>query len=576
MTVSPSAHKLRLNSLLLSTGPDAEGTGDPDGRWWWGVYGSDFSTGAAEPIEVTMRTLLQDGARVVTQGYGNREVTFFAVVGGVDSRALATAEKELALNLGRRGELGWTPADGWAPETVFDIETSSMVAGGPEDDDLIEVMRNERVYRLRFVCQPFVRSAALSVVPALPPPPSAILDEDILDAGTSVTRWTARIGALSDGGSYLRVGGTKTPRAKFTPVAPIDISTQPYITLVTTTGGPPSCDVNGVRATVIGSETATLGSNAFATRWYWLTSQTVINNIEWGVDFPDTLFSFLFTNLRVRNLPAYTGSLRQSVRSIEVDGSARTQGALQIVAPEGEVLGSVIFYSTTRPVGGVPSLREWRVSGGTLTADAGAVSGFSEPMTALVFDVPVQVLSRGKNQILGRFRKEFLGSASPTATWTAQTMIGGSNVGPAATGSVTLGLGDSYRIVALATADLPPTDLPEGADAVIRITIAADAVYDQMWVLNLDDGAVSVVEAGGRSRAWIETATTDRPRPAIYIGNNADQSDAFHDPSLVRAWGVHEFAPPLTTALVVTASCESPDVSFEFFRRYMNFVAPSS
>lgn len=575
-----ASHRLRLNDLVLSSGTE-EATDDA-GTWWWDVYGSDFQTGAPEPLEVTMRTLLQDGARVITQGYGNREVTFYAVVGGVNSAALATAERMLALHLGRRGELGWTPPDGWAPETVFDIETSSMTWGSPgDDDDLIEVQQNERVYQLRFVCQPFVRTADPVVVPAVPVPVEA-LDEDVLDAGTATTRWAARIGTLTDGGAYLQVGGTRNPRPAFTPVAPVDISAQPYIALTTQFGGAPYCDVNGFRATLVGSEYATIGASN-ATRYYWRTTQTVVNSIEFGVDFASPS-SFRFTNLRVRNLPPYSGTLRQSRRTIEVQGSTRTQGSLQVTAPDGDSpdltdgLGTVIFYSSTLPTA-IPSLRPFRVSGpNTPAAEATAVSGFVESLgsTGPVFDVPISALAPGKCQILARMYDASGASGGTYAvTWNAQTRIDGVNVGPVTTGATTVALVDNeVKVVSLGTADLPPTDLPNESDAVIRINISGSSVqYDEVWLLNLDHGALTIVEAGTHKRVWIETANNVRPRPAIYIGDDEDRSDAFHDPTLVAAWGTHEFASPITNALVVTPGCENADVGFEYFPRYMNFVS---
>lgn len=584
MTVSPSAHKLRLNSLLLSTGPDAEGTGDEAGTWWWAVYGSDFSTGAAEPIEVTMRTLLQDGARVVTQGYGNREVTFFAVVGGVDSRALAAAEKQLALNLGRRGELGWTPADGWAPETVFDIETSSMTPGGPEDDDLIEVQRNERVYRLRFVCQPFVRSAEMVVVPAVSVP-DAPLDEDVINAGTSLTGWTTRLGGvLVDRGSYLEVTNSRSPRAIFTPTSPVDLTTQPFISVVLgyEGGDLPYCFVNGVAADLVGTESAGIIAPPYdisARRFYFRTNETSLTKVEFAANFP-YIFRLAFTDVRIRNLPPYSGTARQSRRAIAVDGSTRTQGALQLAAPEGQGLGTVLFYSTTDGVN-APSLRQYLIPDedtNTPFADPDAVSGFLQFLGVPVgFDVPVSALAAGKTQIVARLAKPFGGGSTSNISWTAQTMVGETAVGPIVSGSadVTLDLFE-FKVASLGSVDLPTVDLPVESNATIKVTLSGGHHFDEVWLLNLDVGAYTIVEAGDHQRVWIETATTARPRPAIYVGDAADRTDAFYDPLLVGAWGTHEFAPSITTVLVVTAGCDGPAVSFEFYPRFMNFVTGSS
>lgn len=574
-----SDHRLRVNDLILSAGDGV--TGDDSGTWWLDVYGSDFTTGDAEPIEVTMRTLLQDGARVITTGYGNREATFYVIVGGVDSRALAAAERELALNLGRRGELGWLPADGWAPETVLDVETSSMTAGGPgEDADLRELEHNERVYQLRFVCQPFVRASELTVVPAVTVPVEA-LDEDVVNAGTALAGWTAPIGTLTDAGNYLQVAGTRTPRATFTPAAPIDNTTQPYVSLLCQGGGVPYCSINGRPAVLIGTDGVGDTDLPNGTRYFWRAnqgSQFPITSLDWGVSIGPggSPSPFRFKDLRIRNLPPFSGTLRQSRRSIEIDGSARTQGSVAITAPVTKHLGQVVFYTTSLNAN-IPSLRPYSAVDvdNPPAADDDAVSGFVQFMgTPKVFDIPVGDVAAGKCQILTRLAEPFGSPATGAVTWTAQTRVAGLLVGPTVTGQVDVSLAsNAFKLVALGTTDLPTVDLPDTSQATIRLTVQGNHHYDEMWLLNLDHGAVTTIEAGNYRRAWIETATTGRPRPAVYVGDAADKSNAFHNPALVGAWGTHEFAPPLTNALVVTSNCDGPEVAFEFYPRFFNFVA---
>lgn len=570
-----TSHRLRLNDLILSAGDEV--AGDESGRWWWDVYGADFAMGEAEPVEVTMRTLLQDGARVVTTGYSNREVTFYAVVGGVDSSALAEGERQLALNLGRRGELGWTPPDGWGPETVFDIETSSMKPGGPDDDDLIEVQSTERVYQLRFVCQPFVRAAAMTVVPAIAVP-TAALDEAVVDAGSSTARWNVPAGTLRDRGSFLDVIGTSSPEPTFVPLAPVSLAGRPYLSIVISGGGTPVCFINGNEATLVGSAaggsfTLPDGTKKRATRWFFRTDETAIFQAAFAPrGTASRAFPLYFNSLRIRNLPPYSGTLRQSQRSIEVAGSVRTQGTLKVTAPEGGSLGTLVFYSTTTGLP-APSLRGYRISGANTPApNTGAVSGYLELVdSGVTFELPASDLVAGKHQILARLCGV---GGTRAVNWSARTYIGETAVGPAMSGSISVNLDlDEYRVVALGSADLPTTDLPEGSQATVRVVFSGGHRYDEAWLMNLDEGAVTVVEAGTHRRAWIETATTARPRPAIYIGDAEDRSDAFHDPLLIGAWGTHEFAPPLTTALVVTAACDGPAVEFEFYPRFMNFVA---
>lgn len=578
--MTTSAHRLRLNDLVLSSG-DGKAVSD-NGAWWLEVYADEFVLGKPEPIEATMRTLLQDGARVMTQGYGNREVSFLVVVGGNDSVALADGELALASNLGRRAELGWTPPDGWAAESVFDVETSSMEQGGPDaDEDLLELKQNSRVYRLRFVCQPFARTATEVVVPSVFTP-DVPLDEVTLNLGTSTPGWTAPGGTLTDMGAFLRVSGTTSPRAVWTPASPVDISTRPYLT-ISVYGVIPYLKVNGVVAELVGSSSVSDFTGTSAQRFYFATDQTSITNVEFGGSFgPGNTMQFKV--LRARNLPLLSATPKQSVRSIDVQGSARTQGSVQIAADEGEGLGSVVFYTSTAKTPNIVSLRSHRTAGlNTPSTDATAVTGLTEFISGdLTFEVPISELNPGKHQLLGRIYKAGSGALEAVITWTAQVVVNGTPVGPIVPGSVTQILGANSRtVMSLGTTNLPTTDLPDNTTAVVRFEMEGSYTgdpssprYDEIWLLNLDEGAVTVVEAGTHQRAWIETATTARPRPAIYVGDAEDQSDAFCDPAQIKAWGVHEFSPGAVMALVVASDVTTqPDVSFRYYPRSLNFVA---
>lgn len=110
--------------------------------------------GSPEPIEVAIRSLLQDGSVLITQGYDNRTVTIRCTIMAADSVALSDGEKDLFAEIGKPNELTYTPADGWSDPTVFDVVTSSLL---PVEDDLAEI-RGERVYVIRLVCRPFGRS----------------------------------------------------------------------------------------------------------------------------------------------------------------------------------------------------------------------------------------------------------------------------------------------------------------------------------------------------------------------------------------------------------------------------------
>jgi hypothetical protein len=122
--------------------------------------GTDW--GNPQPIEVAVRSLLQDGSIVVHQGDDNREVSLRVIISAPDSAALAEGEAALMAELYRANTLTYTPADGWGPPTVFSVVTSSLAH---TMDDLGEV-RGERTWSVRLVCEPFGRSVnEVSVAP---------------------------------------------------------------------------------------------------------------------------------------------------------------------------------------------------------------------------------------------------------------------------------------------------------------------------------------------------------------------------------------------------------------------------
>lgn len=577
MKVDDSVHRLRLGDLVLSDGGDDRPNGDVD--YTFKVYGADFSTGDSVPLNVTMRSLLQDGARVVTQGYGNREdAGFYVVVGGPDSAAVAEGELALALELGRRNELGWTPPDGVSPESVFDVETSHMVQGHPsEDDDLVEIRDGERVYRVTLVTQPFARTAEPETIPAVITDPLEALDETPLDAGSSPALWSARIGTLVDSGAFLSIQGSKTPRAVWTPAAPVALAGKRFITLVTRGGSAPYCDVNtGVRATLVASRPAHLPDGSNATRWFWETAETTVTKLEFGSDF-STYFVFSFMDLRARNIPVLIGTTRQSARSLAVRGSARTQGSLAVAGSQG--LGSTIVYTNPGERAGFVALREFRTGTSGAAAVAGAVSGETEQWTTPnTYEVPASLLPPGRWQAVVRMKN--VGIAGDfEATLTAQIHIDGDAVGPTVdTKSVLNNTGDNatFDVHAIGSMILPPAYLPETTEAAVEFelsTSGTSSTWDEVWLVNLDIGAITIVEAGDHTRVWVETETIARPYPVVLVGDAEDQSDAYADDArILGRSGPHIFGPGTNQALIVTGDCEAAETSFSFHPRFLTYV----
>ncbi|MBC7631099.1 hypothetical protein, partial [Aeromicrobium sp.] len=548
-----------LGDLILSDGADDNAN---SADYTFAIYGESFSNGQPEPIEVTIRTLLQDGARLMTQGYGNREPTFLVVVGGADSTALGRGEEALAAQMGCRNELGLTPPDGWAPESVFDVETSSF---GHAPDDLLEVNSNERVYVLRFVCAPFVRPAEMDMVEAIPVTTAAPV-VTVISPANSTTEWTARIGTLSDQGAFLRVATTRSPRAVWTGVTSFDLTGRHYVSLdVTPCGKIPLLRIGGVLARRISSVAGISGTSGRLRHTYYVPDASVAS-MEFGVDFPAFGSVFDFTNLTASNAPPYTGTTKQTTRSLTVAGSARTQGSLALSTATGS-LGTVIVHTSTEAVTGTPALRPRRLSGGTITSDTNAVSGSTELLSSSpTYEIPIAEIVRGKHQLVVRLNAP---STTPiTVTWSAKVNQGGTLLQEVAGSTVVTPPAAGYQVFAVANLDLPTLKVPSVSTASVRLVLGGTGVLDEGWLFH---GPWTCFEAGSSSRAWIETPDLDDPSPAVYIGTAADQSDAYGAYSMMKAWGTHTFKGETTVFMV---SSGSPDVAsaFSYYRRYFNFV----
>lgn len=268
---------------------------------------------------------------------------------------------------------------------------------------------------------------------------------------------------------------------------------------------------------------------------------------------------------------------RQLFRSIEVGGSADTQGSLSI-SHETDALGDVLVY-TSRDDGSnyQPPLRPWRVDGGTVTPDSDRVSGATSPLdsaTAETYEIPVSALVSGKHDLVAYLAAAAAGDK--TINWTASTRYDSTDLGTVS-GSTVVTLTTGYTSHPIASIELPPISTPTGSTAVVRITLSSlDAVtIDEAWVFNLDIGALTEVAcgtstpaAGGSSnRLWIDTETLENSAK-VERGTLENRSDAHNAGADVSSMGAHEFAPGTVKAFTVTSNALNAAVSLEHYERW--------
>lgn len=569
---------LRLGDLVLADG-NPRTTSD---RYWFEVSGDEFTTGDPQPVEVQVFSLLRDSDLTKRVKDGNREASLLVKVCSTDSVGLAEGVAALEAQTNKGNVLGFTPPDAYASETLFDVLTSSMsqasMDGLPMD---FALTKNQMAFRLRLVCKAFARPATTVIAPAISAP-AVTPTTTTISTADSTTGWTIPYGTLTDAGSYLFVSSTKSPRPTWT--GSVGISGQPYVSLIvrsTDSSGlftqpvtNPMLYVNDQAAEFIG--TSGVSGNPTYTRYTFKTAETTATKVLFACDnFPTFSQRLLFYSLTASNVPPFSGTLRQTKRSIDVAGTARTEGSLQIWTESGQ-LGTVLAYTWNGLETYMPALRQYRLSGPTPTISSATVSGSYELLstsTPTVFEVPVSTLMDGAHELIVRLQGSTAFPESNTITYSCQTRIAGTDIGDARTGSAALsgipGL-PIWGCFSLGVTDLVSPDLPDNTSAVVRIALTpstAQTRLDEAWIFNVQFGDLTWLEAGAKTRVWIDDATTERPYPAAMIGTSADRSDAYSARGVNPVLGSHEFVPPVTQAFIVTTDVLSAQAQLEHYPR---------
>jgi hypothetical protein len=287
------------------------------------------------------------------------------------------------------------------------------------------------------------------------------------------------------------------------------------------------------------------------------------------------------------------GTGRQLLRSITVGGSTPTPGRIAIEHAT-SALGDVLAYffpDSPNVVGYSPSLRQYRVSAGTVTADSTLVSGRARtsPLLRSWRDVPLNRLPAGRYLLMSRL--SVFQSGPQNLVWSTQTRINGANVGPAFGGTaVRVMAASTYLFIPISTVILPIVDVdPATSTGVLRVTLSTstgpilDDRLDEAWLFNLDIGRLvgpiscgtgSPASGGSANRLFIEPPTVDRPRPVIRIGFAADKSDSFYPAgSANQGWQFPEFKPDKVNALTVTTNALDASVTLSQFNTWHTSAA---
>lgn len=571
------------------------------------LLGYKFQTPAEETdfgnpvtIEQKIQSWLQDGALVQLDGYDNRDDLVIPVrITGTNSDKLAQAEKALMLETGKTNTLIWTPPDGFGLPCVFSVVMSKLE--NPDYDDLAELNLNQAHYRLRIQAEPFVRSADLTTVTKAAPTGTQTLTT--IDDGTSTTGWSGSAPdagsiSLSTSGGLVRLAaqqpwsggpGVKTVKLNRTGLA-VSLSTTPYLRITVnfntlnssyiSTTGVPTFKFNGIDLPI-----AMQFGNVY---WFDTTGTgvgttltTMSISMTYQVDTTQGIASIGFDLSQRSNVLGEVGTNRQLTRTLEVAGSARTQGSLAIEDATNS-LGDVLVYTTPSASGiAQPNLRTALSSGNVQSADTSTVSGFTSDLSVLhTFDVNANALLPGGYLLLARVKHASSGGRA--LTWAAKARMGSTNLAGGQSGSRTATLtAGVYSIVRVGRMNLPPRKLGSSGKVRIELQGPSGVTLDEAWLFNIETGRLSQFSAGtaapsaggSANRAWLDAPTLNSPIPALYLGTQADRSDAFHVADEAQSFLVHEFLPTSMNVFTVTTNSVAATITLSHYPRFHTRVA---
>lgn len=579
--IQNSQHRLVFGALELMGR-----TGTAPSRYVTRAAGTSW--GNPVPIEKVITSFLQDGSIAAITGFDNREMTIMLMIKGEDSYALAAAEEALQLEVGRRNTLTWYPPNkivGFGEPCVFDVVTSSFDHELDDQDEL----HLQRKYTLTIKALPFARSQDVVKVVS-PAPPSTSPSVTLVDACSATTGWAGSPNAVSTSGGSVRASATAPAGGNLGVTLTrtglsANMSATPYLRVdytwsalgVNSGFGGVTVKINGTTVTPV----ATNGNVA----WYLSPVSTITS---FSVSVVRSLnaggsISLAVADLSRSDIAQDQAGSRQTFRSLDVAGSARTEGSLVLADPTSS-LGSVLVFTTPDTDAAQPPLRARLVPGPSETASSLLVSGKSSDLgTIHPFEIPASLVPPGGYLLLARVKHA---TAGPRAiTWAAKSRIGTTDLGAGDAGAIGVTLAaDTWTIVEVADIDLPTKLLGPAGKVRIELAGPSGLLLDEAWIFNLDTGQLTWVECGNAApspggaanRMWLDAASIDNPEPMVWVGNSADRSDAFGAGELMRSLGRHQFVPKATNVFTVNTNAVAVEVQLAHYRRYHTHVVKAA
>lgn len=276
---------------------------------------------------------------------------------------------------------------------------------------------------------------------------------------------------------------------------------------------------------------------------------------------------------------------RQTSRVAPIYGSLRTEADIVVTSttPEGAPVAfgnRVIVYTVPVADGGAsPNMRQWRSSGGTVTADSGRVSGAYENVptteaTAITWKIPADQVRDGTHALWASAAttapgtKRLHWSATVATTYTSHTVTGWKDVY----------LDGTYAPNPIGHVTLPPTAVGPAAEATITIKMWTSSTgtinLDEAWAFNIDDGQVSMVDtSGGVSMVRLSAATIDNPNPGCWIGDADTDINTIHAGARAT-FDQHIFPPGDIFVFTVALTSTTVSTAFSYYQRFHTYPSP--
>lgn len=566
---------LYLDNLLL-TGKTTDAAGNV---FTIKAQAADATWGNPVPIDVAVERWMTDGAIASTQGYENREPSFKVIISADTSVALAAGEAALIEAAIAATALAWVSPEGTivAPTTVFELWTVHL----DHEFDLDQENRLSRGYTVNCTAKPWARSENLTLAAANPTAgaPTTVL----IDACASTTGWTGVPSAPTTSGGAVKetaviVGGVGSVLVPgLTRAGSVTgFGATPFLQLnMAATGGTVLewiVKVDGLTCTKV----AQIGPVSYWTLPGGKTSFTSLN-IQVAVKATRNSGNVVLSVADVSQTDTIggIGSHKQLIRNLAVGGSVPTAGSIAIAAPSATPLGTCLVYTCPDDGSGyTPPLRQFRTSGNTVTADATCVSGNHEAFVTagasagtITFTIPPPLLPEASYVVVGRL----IPSATQTVSITLQTAF------QSVTGKLSAVTTIPFWGV-IGVLSLPPLSLPPESQIATVVTVSAtsttgNVLLDELYLLDVTHGAFSLVLAAATNHTmlWIDAPDVNpaKNRPAIYIGTQADRSDAISLQLLqLLSMGAHELDPGGTIMLTVTDAEDDATANVSFYHRW--------